>query len=114
MTNGLRIDVLIDTGFNGGLFLGERTAQRIGVTLRPYWRDVPVAAGGQVRVQEGEVDVDWISTVSAPSPRRASALVYSPEPRLRRGETEGLLGMRLIAPDKLVIDCFNSDVWITT
>ncbi len=112
--NGARLNVLIDTGFNSGLFVGDRTAKRIGVNLLPYWRDVPVAGGSLVQVQEGLVDVDWISSTSGTPQRTAQVLVYSPEPHIRRGEPEGLLGMLLIAPDKLIIDCLNSDVRITT
>jgi predicted aspartyl protease len=108
--NGSRIDVLIDTGLNGGLFVGEHTALRIGVVLLPLWHIVTVAGGGPtVRVQEGEVDLHWI--VSPPL-RRASVFIYSPEPNHRRGEPEGLLGMKLIAPGTLTIDCLNLDVKI--
>ena len=109
--NGARVDVLIVTGFNGELFIGETTAQRIGVVLLPNWRNVTVAGGGpSVRIQEGEIDVHWISPAA---PRRTNVFVYSPEPASRRGEPEGLLGMRLISPDKLFIDCLNGDVRIT-
>ena len=45
--NGFRIDVLIDAGFSGQLFMGEQTARRVGVTLMPLWRNVTVAGGGQ-------------------------------------------------------------------
>ena len=71
-----------------------------------------VAGGGiPVRVQEGEIDLTWISL---PPQRRASVFVFAPEPTVRRGEPERLLGMGLISPDKLVIDCIGSDVRITT
>ena len=33
--SGLHMDVMIDTGFNGQLFMGDQTARRVGVTLLP-------------------------------------------------------------------------------
>ena len=110
--NGARLDVLVDTGFNGGLLLGEQTARRVGVSLLTGWRILTVAGGGPpIRVQEGEVDLVWLSS---PPSRRASVFVHAPEPGRRRGEPDGLLGMLLIAPDKLLIDCLNGQVSIET
>jgi hypothetical protein len=113
--NGAHINVLIDTGFNGELFVGEDTAKRIGVLMLPYWRDVAVAGGGpSVRVLEGEVEVDWTSAGTVPGRRLLTVFVFAPEPPHRRGEPDGLLGMGLIAPDTLFIDCLNSIVRVAT
>lgn len=101
----IKILALIDTGFNGKLFLGDELAGELDFRPTGFFERVSYGAGsGRASIAEGEVR--WKG-----SRRAIDAFVASNVTRTNNvSEPEILIGTGLLFPDVLTID-FLDEYW---
>ena len=100
---------LLDTGFNGELFLEEPAAFQLGVQLRGTSELVHLASGPVQEVRRGVVTIRWLGVV-----RRAEVLVAvvgSVKPR-RADDPIALVGTALLNPHLVLLDFANRTIEI--
>jgi predicted aspartyl protease len=91
---------LLDTGFNGELFLSPGDATRFGFRLSGVVSLVRLAGGRTHRVQRGNGKIVWLGKT-----REIEALVsINADETIRADEPIALVGTRLLYPHILLID----------
>jgi predicted aspartyl protease len=91
---------LVDTGFNGGLFIAAADAAALGVPLNDIKVKDKLAGGVQQSVVRTKWSINWFGE------QRTVDVLVSLEPghTLRPDEPVALLGTALLRPNLLLID----------
>lgn len=91
---------LVDTGFNGDLYVAESVARRAGFERTDFESEVKLAGGNSAKVVRGRGTVRWLG-----QERQVQVfIVADPRRPLPDGEPEALLGTGLISPHILLVD----------
>ena len=91
---------LLDTGFNGEIFVAIADVERLGFRLRSGYSTVEIASGQMLTVQRGDAEVMWLG-----ERRRVEIFVSTAPPPARKADDPvALLGTKLLWPNLLFID----------
>ncbi len=94
---------LVDTGFNGELFMEATQTKLFGFKLFEHYENVVLGDGHLASAQLGRGTINWIG-----GPRQIELMATSrasqERPSLRDDDPAALIGTRLLAPHSLLID----------
>ncbi len=91
---------LVDTGFNGELYVTESVARRFGFERTSFDSEVALAGGNSAKVSRGRGSIRWLG-----QQRRVQVfIVDDPRTHPREGEPDALLGTGLLSPHILLVD----------
>lgn len=91
---------LVDTGFNGDLYVTESVARRIGFERTSIKSQVELAGAALAKIVRGRGTIQWLG-----QERRVQVFIAA-DPRRPppEGDPEALLGTGLLAPHILLVD----------
>jgi predicted aspartyl protease len=92
--------VVVDTGFNGDVFISSNDAGKLGIQLSGFEEKVEVAGGVLQRVENAKCELTWFG-----KPRLVVVTIgLEPASPRREDDPIALIGTGLLRPHLLLID----------